>query len=59
MKYTPSGGRIRVALVADGADAVLSVEDSGFGISPSLLPFIFDMYVQADQTIGRAAFRWS
>ena len=54
VKYTPSGGRIRVALRADGADAVLSVEDSGFGISPSLLPFIFDMYVQADQTLERA-----
>jgi PAS domain S-box-containing protein len=51
VKYTPSGGRIRVALRADGADAVLSVEDSGFGISASLLPFIFDMYVQADQTL--------
>jgi nitrogen-specific signal transduction histidine kinase/CheY-like chemotaxis protein len=54
VKYTPPGGRIRVALRADGADAVLSVEDSGFGISPSLLPFIFDMYVQADQTVDRA-----
>ena len=29
VKYTPPGGRIRVALRADGADAVLSVEDSG------------------------------
>jgi signal transduction histidine kinase/ActR/RegA family two-component response regulator len=54
VKYTPTGGRIRVALRADGADAVISVEDSGFGISPALLPFIFDMYVQADQTITRA-----
>ena len=54
VKYTPPGGQIRVALRADGADAVLSVEDSGFGISPSLLPFIFDMYVQADHTLGRA-----
>jgi signal transduction histidine kinase len=54
VKYTPPGGRIRVTVCADGADAVLSVEDSGFGISPSLLPFIFDMYVQADQTIDRA-----
>ena len=52
VKYTPPGGRIRVALRADGADAVLSVADSGFGISPALLPFIFDMYVQADQTLG-------
>jgi two-component system, sensor histidine kinase len=54
VKHTPPGGRIRVGLRADGADAVLSVEDTGFGISPSLLPFIFDMYVQADQTAERA-----
>src|SRR4029453_14679071 len=47
-------GRIQVVLRADGADAVLSVEDSGFGIAPSLLPFIFEMYVQADETLGRA-----
>jgi len=54
VKYTPPGGRIRVALRAEGADAVLTVEDSGCGIAPSLLPFIFEMYVQADQTIDRA-----
>src|SRR4029453_5919362 len=47
-------GRIQVVLRADGADAVLSVEDSGFGITPSLLPFIFEMYVQADETLGSA-----
>ena len=54
VKYTPSGGQIRVALSADGGDAVLSVEDTGLGISPSLLPFIFDLYVQADRTLDRA-----
>jgi CheY-like chemotaxis protein len=54
VKYTPSGGRIVVTLKADGADAVLSVEDSGLGISPRVLPFIFDMYVQADRTLDRA-----
>jgi two-component system, sensor histidine kinase len=54
VKYTPPGGTIRVALCADGADAVLSVEDTGFGISPALLPLIFDMYMQADRTIDRA-----
>ena len=54
IKYTPPGGRIRVALHADGGDAVLSVEDNGFGISPGLLPAIFDMYVQADRTLDRA-----
>ena len=54
VKYTPAGSRIQVGLRVDGADAVLSVADSGFGISPALLPYIFDMYVQADQTIDRA-----
>ena len=54
VKYSPSGGRIRVALRSDGCDAVLTVEDAGSGISPRLLPFIFDMYVQADRTLDRA-----
>ena len=54
VNYTPAGGHIRVALRADGNDAVLCVEDSGFGISPRLLPFIFDMYMQADRTLDRA-----
>ena len=54
VKYTPPGARIRVALRADGSDAVLTVEDTGFGISPRLLPFIFDMYVQADRTLDHA-----
>ena len=54
VKYTPPGGRIRVGLRVDGAEAVLSVADTGFGISPPLLPFIFDMYVQGDQTVDRA-----
>jgi two-component system, sensor histidine kinase len=54
VKYTPPGGTIRVALRADEADAVLTVEDTGFGIAPRLLPFIFDLYVQADRTIDRA-----
>jgi signal transduction histidine kinase/CheY-like chemotaxis protein len=54
VKYTPPGGQIRVVLRAEGDDAVLSVEDTGLGISPTLLPFIFDMYVQSDRTLERA-----
>src|SRR4029077_11376849 len=54
VKYTPPGGQIRIALRADGADAVLSVEDTGFGISPELMPFIFDLSTQSDRTLDRA-----
>ena len=54
IKYTPPGGAIRVSLRADRGDALLTVEDTGFGISSRLLPFIFDLYVQADRTLDRA-----
>jgi len=54
VKYTESGGSIRVSLRADGDEAVLVVKDDGLGISPALLPFIFDLYVQADRTLGRS-----
>ena len=54
VKYTPAGSRIHVALRSDGADALLTVEDTGVGIPPELLPFIFDMFVQGDRTLDRA-----
>ena len=54
MKYTPVGGRINVSAYADGGDAVIAVKDSGLGISPTLLPFVFDLYVQADRTLDHA-----
>jgi CheY-like chemotaxis protein/anti-sigma regulatory factor (Ser/Thr protein kinase) len=54
VKYTPTSGRIRVTLRADRDDAVITVEDTGLGISPVLLPNIFDLYVQADRTLDRA-----
>ena len=54
VKYTAPGGRIRIELSTEGGDAVLSVEDTGFGISPELMPFIFDLYTQSDRTIDRA-----
>ena len=54
VKYTATGGRIRVTLRADGHDAVLDVEDDGFGISPELMPHIFDLYTQSERTLDRA-----
>jgi len=54
VKYTPADGRIRVELWADGDDAVLNVEDNGYGISPALMPSIFDLYTQSERTLDRA-----
>jgi signal transduction histidine kinase/ActR/RegA family two-component response regulator len=54
VKYTPPGGEIRVSVRSEGDDAVFSVEDTGFGIAPELLPSIFDMFVQGERTLDRA-----
>jgi CheY-like chemotaxis protein/anti-sigma regulatory factor (Ser/Thr protein kinase) len=54
VKYTPADGQIRVTLRADGRDALLVIEDTGAGISPELLPLIFNLYVQADRTLSRS-----
>jgi len=54
VKYTQPGDRIGVTLRADGCDAVVTVQDTGLGISTRLLPFIFDQYVQADRTLDHS-----
>ena len=54
VKYTSPGNRIRVEVRAETGDAVIRVADQGLGISQSLLPFVFDRYVQADRTISHA-----
>jgi signal transduction histidine kinase/ActR/RegA family two-component response regulator len=47
-KYTPVGGRLHLNLRREGSAAVIRVQDSGVGISPEMLPRIFDLFVQAD-----------
>lgn len=49
-KYTPPGGRIRVALTPEGDEAVARVEDNGVGIPPEMLPRIFDLFAQVDSS---------
>jgi PAS domain S-box-containing protein len=48
-KYTERGGKITVTGQCAGDRAVLSVRDTGIGISPDMLPRIFDMFVQAER----------
>jgi signal transduction histidine kinase/ActR/RegA family two-component response regulator len=54
IKFTPSGGHVRVRTFAEGRDAVLCVEDSGAGIAPDLLPRVFDLFQQGPQGRDRA-----
>ena len=53
VKFTASGGRITVALREDGASTELTVEDTGQGIAPELLPHIFDRFRPGDNPSSR------
>ena len=46
VKYTPAGGSVAVAAGRKGETAYLSVRDSGEGIDPDFLPFIFEPFRQ-------------
>ena len=54
LKYTPPGGRIEVRTWTENDDVVLSVRDTGVGISADLLPHVFDVFVQGSSTLDRA-----
>jgi signal transduction histidine kinase len=53
-KYTDTGGKIRVETRLEGSDAVITVADSGAGISPELLPRVFDLFAQGERTLDRS-----
>jgi len=53
VKFTPAGGSIRVNLRRAAAQAVISVSDSGEGIAPEFLPYVFDRYRQSDLSRSR------
>jgi two-component system, chemotaxis family, CheB/CheR fusion protein len=48
IKFTQPGGDLHVQLLKDEHDYVLTVEDSGKGIEKHYLPFIFEMFNQAE-----------
>jgi signal transduction histidine kinase len=54
-KYTLPGGRIAIAVSVEGAEVAVSIKDNGTGISPEVLPRIFDLYVQDAHVEGVAA----
>jgi CheY-like chemotaxis protein len=54
-KFTPAGGRIDVFLERAGDSAIrLGVRDSGAGIDPKFLPYVFDRFRQADSSSTRS-----
>ncbi len=53
VKFTPQRGRVHIGLVQAGAAAQITVADSGVGIEPAFLPYVFDRFRQADSSYAR------
>lgn len=54
-RYTPSGGRVRIRVLAEGPDAVIEVADSGIGIPDEDRPKVFTRFWRADPARSRAS----
>lgn len=53
VKFTPKHGRIQVSVERINSHLQIAVGDSGVGISPEFLPFVFDRFSQANTTSER------
>jgi hypothetical protein len=53
VKFTPPGGRVAVSLARQDGIVRLTVRDTGRGIEPGFLPYVFEPFRQADGSITR------
>lgn len=53
IKYTEEGGHIRLTAHAEADEIVIAVRDTGVGIAADLLPYVFDLFTQADRSLER------
>lgn len=53
VKFTPLGGQITVSLTQTNTEIQIAVSDTGSGISPGFLPYVFDRFRQEDSTLTR------
>ena len=53
VKFTDVGGAVRLQITRDNGKVRLSVRDTGQGVSPEFLPYVFDRFRQADSSASR------
>ncbi|MGH7287620.1 MAG: ATP-binding protein [Myxococcota bacterium] len=53
-KYTARGGRVWLTAERQGRDAVVTVGDTGIGIPAEMIPRIFEMFTQGEQSVESA-----
>jgi len=54
VKFTPKGGRVQVRLERVNSHLEIIISDTGKGIRPDFLPYVFDRFRQADSSASRA-----
>ena len=55
LKFTPKGGRVHVVLERVNSHLEISVNDTGSGIAPDFLPYVFDRFRQADASTNASS----
>lgn len=54
VKFTPAGGSVTVRLQREDGRAKIVVQDTGIGIKPEFLPYVFELFRQADSSTTRS-----
>jgi signal transduction histidine kinase/CheY-like chemotaxis protein len=53
-KYTAPGGNLTLSVSTEEQRVLVGVRDNGVGIAPDILPYIFDLFTQAERTPDRS-----
>jgi PAS domain S-box-containing protein len=53
-KYTDNGGHISLVAEREAAEAVIRVRDDGIGIAPQMMPRLFEMFAQAEDSLSHS-----